>query len=891
MQLAALLISLSCVYRHPSELPIPDFFNNHLEPILNKIDKEKKECAIMGDFNVDRIKAINNNVAAEFYNNFSSHFFTPFIIQPSRLRSKTLIDNILFNSLEYSSKSGNLLYELSDHLIQFLIIDDYAKERTLPETNIYKRDYSKFNEREFEEIVINGTNWNEVCMLHYNDANLSFKTFYDTINYHLDEMAPFKKVTQKQYKLMLKPWLSKDIINKCNERDSLLKLISTELDPEKVVTLRSNFKTLRNEITTEKRKAKKNFYAAKFEANKNKSSEIWKNIRSLINIKPSKSANLKLLDENKNVINDSQKIANVFNDHFSTLGFKVQQKIPFETGSYNSYLNKLDEKGFPVINPDGCSFFLSPTVPDEVIKLIDALDSSKSAGPNSIPVFLLKSFKDFFSKWLSELVNLSFATGIFPDLLKIAKVTPIHKKESKLDHLNYRPISLLSVYSKIYEKLIYSRIYSYLVKKNLIYSKQFGFRGNHSTTHALISLTEHIRNLIDNGQYVCGIFIDLEKAFDTVHHDILCDKLKAYGLRGNINNLLKSYLSNRKQFVSINGFDSVIKDVTCGVPQGSSLGPLLFLLYINDFRLCLSKTSMGHFADDTFIIYNSTKAKTIETIINTELKLVIKWLRLNKLSLNTSKTELIFFHSTRHALNFDNIYINFNGKRLIPVDNIKYLGIFIDKFLLWNHHIFELSKKLSRANGIISKLRYNAPFQICLQVYYAIFYSHLIYGCNVWGLTSEENINKLQVLQNKCVRIMTFAPWNSSTNHLFIRLNLLKVREIININHLKLVYDFQCQRLPDDLMSLFRLSKDVHTTNLMLNSAINNLLFIPTIETKTYGNKSIRYHCAKLWNDTFKTGYLQITEIKKLQISLINSVHQFKNTLKKHYLYRYYLEI
>ena len=253
---------------------------------------------------------------------------------------------------------------------------------------------------------------------------------------------------------------------------------------------------------------------------------------------------------------------------------------------------------------------------------------------------------------------------------------------------------------------------------------------------------------------------------------------------------------------------------------------------------------------------------------------------------------IIFFHSRRNALNCDNIFINLNGKRLIPVDHVKYLGIFIDKFLLLNHHIYELSKKLSRANGIISKLRYNAPFEICLQVYYAIFYSHLIYGCSVWGLTSEENINKLQVLQNKCLRIMTFAPWNSSTNHLFIQLKLLKVREIINMNHLKLVYDFQCHHLPDDLMSLFKLSKDVHSTNLVLKSALNNLLFIPTIETKTYGNKWISYHCTKLWNNTFKTGYLQITEIKKLPISLINSVHQFKNTLKKDYLYRcYYLEI
>ena len=169
-----------------------------------------------------------------------------------------------------------------------------------------------------------------------------------------------------------------------------------------------------------------------------------------------------------------------------------------------------------------------------------------------------------------------------------------------------------------------------------------------------------------------------------MHHDILCDKIKAYGLRGTINKLLKSYLSNRKQYV-------YTKDVTCGVPQGSYLGPLLFLIYINDLRLSLTKTSCGHFADDTFIIFHSRTPKTIETIMNTELKEVVKWLRLNKLSLNATKTELIFFHSNKHPLNYDNISIKMNGLKLIPVDYIRYLGMYKDKYLDWNQHIKELS--------------------------------------------------------------------------------------------------------------------------------------------------------------------------------------------------------
>ena len=483
-----------------------------------------------------------------------------------------------------------------------------------------------------------------------------------------------------------------------------------------ISSLRKREKILQNKITSEKRKGKKAYFSKRFLENKDNSSKVWKEIRSLVNLKPGKTSSIKILDENDKVTSDSKKISNIFNEHYATLGAKVQQKIPTQEGDYRFYLDKRDKNGKRFINPDGCTFYLSPTGPVEVEKIINDLNVKKSIGPFGVPVFLLKKFKTFFSFWLSELVNLSFETGLFPDVLKIAKVNPLHKKESKLDHRNYRPISLLSVVSKIFEKLIYKRIYFYLDQKKLIYSKQFGFRANYSTNHAIISLTEHIRKLLDKGDYVCGVFVDLEKAFDTVHHEILCDKIKAYGLRGNVNNLLKSYSSDRKQYVSINGFDSEVKNVTCGVPQGSSLGPLLFLLYINDFYLCLSHTSCGHFADDTFIIYNSKKAKTIETVINTELKEVIKWLRLNKLSLNAAKTELIFFHSYKHQLDYDKVFINFNGIRLKPVEYIKYLGIFIDKNLNWNQHVHNLSILLSRANGILSKLRYNASLEICLQV-------------------------------------------------------------------------------------------------------------------------------------------------------------------------------
>ena len=690
---------------------------------------------------------------------------------------------------------------------------------------------------------------------------------------------------------MSKPWINHELLAKCDRRDDLLKQYKCEKNPGIATELYKEYKLLRNQITSDKRRGKKAHTIAKFERNKNSTSTVWKSIRSLVNMKPGKKSSIKLMDESNNLISDPKIIGNIFNDHFSTLGVKVQQKIPHEEGDFREYLKKRGRDDKAIINPNDHSFFLSPTIPDEIEKIIEKLNPSKSTGPNGIPVFIMKLFKGFFSYWLSKLINLSFETGEFPLMLKLAKVIPLHKKESVLNYLNYRPISLLSVFSKIYEKTIYVRIYSYLVKYNMIYSKQFGFRGNHSVNHAIISFTEHIRSLLDKGDYVCGIFVDLEKAFDTVHHDILCEKLKFYGLRGNINTLIKSYLSDRKQFVSINGYDSEIKDVTCGVPQGSSLGPLLFLLYINDLRLCLSETGCGHFADDTFIVFNSKKTKTIETVINYELKKVSKWLRLNKLSLNAAKTEVIFFRSSRHSLDYDKLSIKMNGFKLTPVDYIKYLGMYIDKNLDWNQHILELTKKLNRANGILSKLRYNTTLEICLQVYYAIFYSYLIYGCNVWGFTSEENINAIQVLQNKCLRIMTFAPYISNVDQSFLDLKLLKVRDVIKTQQLKVAYDFHDKSLPDDLMGLFRLSTNVHTTNQTLNSALNNLIHIPKIKTVTYGNNSIRYHCAKLWNQMFRTGSFRIDSNPENDEKLckVNSIHYFKKKLKQHFLYEYSL--
>ena len=444
------------------------------------------------------------------------------------------------------------------------------------------------------------------------------------VNYILDEFAPFKRISKKELQLKSKPWISNSILIEINKRDMLLRKYSKmkHRDNETARIIYDEYKIIRNKITKLKRDGRVEYYHRFFDENKRKSSVIWKGIRSIVNINSTSRKDIKLLnDKGKNVC-DPIKIAELLNKYFASIGNNIDKKIPKSLKHFKEFMTKIK------VNK---TFFLKACTPQEIFDIILALDIKKSLGPNSIPMYVLKVANSFFPDKLSDIINLSFLTGTFPDLCKLAKVIPLFKNDNPLLCENYRPISLLPVYSKIFEKVIYTRMYKFLDNNNFIYDRQFGFRAKHSTSHSLISTTEWIKSLIDKGNFVGSIFIDLQKTFDMVNHDILCEKLMYYGFRGNSHLLIKSFLSNRKQFVSINGFNSSHLEITCGVPQGSTLGPLLFLLYINDLNFSLTNAISSHFADDTCIMFGSSKPKTLETVLNCDLKKISDWLKANRL--------------------------------------------------------------------------------------------------------------------------------------------------------------------------------------------------------------------------------------------------------------------
>ena len=293
----------------------------------------------------------------------------------------------------------------------------------------------------------------------------------------------------------------------------------------------------------------------------------------------------------------------------------------------------------------------------EIISVISSLSNS-AAGYDEIPASIMKQLIVYYVQPLTLLINKSIAQGKFPDELKLAKVLPIYKNEDEQMIQNYRPISVLPFFSKIFEKIISIYITDFIEENGLLYSNQFGFRKSHGTNHAIISLVEKVSKALDTGKFVIGIFLDLRKAFDTVNHDILIKKLESYGIRGNILNWLKSYLNNRTQYVHYNGYDSDKKTVTHGVPQGSILGPLLFILYINDFSRSSGLLFSILFADDTSVFIEGTNYDKVIDIVNKELELINIWLIANKLTVNIKKTHYMMFHRTRIKYNIRDITIN-----------------------------------------------------------------------------------------------------------------------------------------------------------------------------------------------------------------------------------------
>jgi len=401
------------------------------------------------------------------------------------------------------------------------------------------------------------------------------------------------------------------------------------------------------------------------------------------------------------------------NSYFCNIGKNIAESINDNGKNPTDYINT----NLPN------SFFFVPTSTNSIKNVISSLKTKKTK-LSEIPVQVIKYLSPIISPIISHIINISLNVGQFPDGLKIARVTPIHKAGDKTNISNYRPISILPTLSKIFEKVVYYQLYSYLDRYNILTNCQYGFRNRKSTTQALLNQCQYLYSKIDNDEYVISLFLDFRKAFDCVKHDILISKLERYGIRGIALRWFKSYLTDRKQYTIIDGHESMIQNISHGVPQGSILGPLLFLLFINDLPTITPFFKYILFADDSTLSTSFKKcdADTIAISINHELSKVYDWLIANKISVNTEKTKFIIF-SYKNTPIISPIFLG--NSQITETSSMKFLGVTLDKHITFKYHVDNIAKKLSRSVGILYKLSHYLPLKILKKLYHTHGIPHI----------------------------------------------------------------------------------------------------------------------------------------------------------------------
>ena len=374
--------------------------------------------------------------------------------------------------------------------------------------------------------------------------------------------------------------------------------------------------------------------------------------------------------------------------------------------------------------------FLTPTTPLEIDSLILSLKLKRMNYEDDIPPFFLRIAKNILSFPLAFMINHSFSLRIFPKILKTVKVLPIFKKGNAKNISNYGPISLLLSISKIYERAIYNQTILFFDRNNILAPNQFGFRKSYSTNHAILNLITKCYDNIQNKLFSNLILLDVKKAFDSVSHDILVAKLHHYGIRGIANDLFASHLANRQQYTIINNCSSNLERVIFGVPQGSILGPLLFSIYVND--LCFLFNSIPQlYADDTAILLQHKNIIDLEKNTNSMLESIFNWMNTNLLTVNPDKSTSIPISHNSKKKNFS-VNVTYND---VPIENVsssKYLGLILDQNLTFVEQIKMIETKVSRASGIISKIKPFLPAKTLISLYYSLL--HPLYGIFFYSL-------------------------------------------------------------------------------------------------------------------------------------------------------------
>ena len=814
-------VVVAVIYRPPNtDMKI---FNEKVIYLLDVLKKEKKICYLSGDFNIDCFKSEKHKGTADFLDIMYSHSYIPMITRPTRVTTKSasLIDNIYTNNLQgiQNTLSGLLTTDITDHFAIFHVL------RTLKDKEsdlfFWKRCLNTENKRKFSELISN-ERWIET--LNNEEAQLSFTAFQAKLKNIYD--SAFPKIKVKMRYSNRKPWLSDELREEIKKKNKLF--AKSKRYPS--AFNESLYTDYRNKVTRALRKAEKNHFNNLIEINKNNIKKTWNVIKTIINKNKVNNIQTNFKLSNGLITSDKYIISEKFNDFFINVGPNLAKTLKNTNKTVNFYLKR----------PLTYNLFLNPVDESEIQNIFKTLKNA-APGYDEIKMEPLKLVLEYIIVPLCHVCNLSLSQGIFPDELKIANVIPLHKKDDSMQFSNYRPVSLLCSLSKVFEKIMYNRLVAFLETYKILYEYQFGFRKSHSTYLAIMSLLDRIIKCLENGDCVIGVFLDFSKAFDTVDHSILLQKLYHYGVRGVALQWFQSYLSDRQQYVTYNGVSSNMKKIKCGVPQGSILGPLLFLIYINDLADICKNVFSIFFADDSNIFKNGKDLHILQATINSELSAISEWLNVNKLFMNVSKTQYMVF--SRKKFRDCQINLNIDQKSLTQVHKSKFLGIVIDDQLTFKDHIAHVSSKVAKGIGIICKARNVLNKDSLLSLYYAFIYPHLSYCNQIWGNIPITTLNKLVVLQKRAVRIICGVHPRTHTGPLFEELKILNMQKMNRYLVGQMMYRYHRGELPDVFSSFFTYNRSVHR----YGTRQSNHMHLPKFKTGL-GIRSLAYWGAKIWN-------------------------------------------
>lgn len=821
----------ACLYRPPKG-NISLFFDK-LEQLFDHInEKNFGNVHLFGDWNLDLLKHSHDSNIPKFINLMTSNSFISLTTKPTRVTdsSATLIDHIWTSCPELNIGNYIVYSHLTDH---FPVVSQFKLKSKLASANYsYKRIVNIKGLTKFTS-ELNTASFDDVMASQC--PNAAYNKFHSIIDHLFQKHFPIRKInTVKQDK---SPYITPALRASIKEKHRLERL--AHLWP---LTYRTHFNKYRNMLTSLLRTAKNNYYKNLLNTTQGDARTHWRTINTIMG----------KLRNSQEVINLSttNDVCNAFNNHF--LNVSSNTDLPDDDTNYLQYLR----------HSPHFSLYLRPVTTSECESCIKNLKSS-SPGYDEIPPKILKHSVNYLVKPLTHIINLIIRTGIFPDNMKIAKVIPLFKSGSKDNVNNYRPISILPVFSKIVEKTLSVRLIDFLEKNNLLVNSQHGFRKDRSTDTALLDFTQYVYRCLEDKINVVGLFLDLSKAFDSLSHHILVDKLKYIGIRGPPLKLFTNYLANRKQVVHCNNNKSDIKNISKGVPQGSILGPILFLIYINDIVHASSKFKFILFADDTNLLLSDNDLHVLHSNLSTEMGHISQWLRFNKLNLNITKSNYILFQN--HTLRNTMPPLYFNGQTISNVKHTKFLGINIDEHLNWKYHIAVVCDKLSKSCGILYKIRNLLTKEALISIYYTICYPHLIYGLSIWGCTWPSYLQSVYVAQKKILRCILFKGKYDSVDGEFETLNMLKFKYL----HKYFLVVFLYKNL------FIHSNKHFSFLNLPQHTRRSNIdLVCPEFRTTLVKNSIVCFG-PQLWNSLPR-------DLKQLSLSCNLNTYRFK--IKKHFL-------